>query len=804
MLPISPDTLLQQRYRILNMLGEGGFGRTYLATDRARANVAERTDADEFCEIQEFIPTTQIPSAVTKAKEFFKQQAILLYQLQHPQVPRFWATFEERDRLFLVLDYIEGKTYGQILEERRLESRAFSETEVWQLLLQVVPVLGYIHSKGVIHREISPENIILRSSDRLPVLNDFGVVKEFADRLHANSDASIRSGKPGYAPNEQLTSGQLSPSSDFYALAVTAIVLLTGKDPSALFTGDLMNWDWRKWTQISDGLANVLQRMLNPEPNERYQAAIEIYRDLQALVIPNPEPLAAPTPLADRPSELPTIAVGATQHPPEPKRTQTAITPLNAKSMWEKPLVFIPLGILISLLAGLGSWFAVSNFLHGKSSEQAANTPPKQIDFNNPTIPTDSNPSSSPAATTATDTIQPLLDRAVVKEGTVDATTPIRYKIAATSGQNLDIQLGSIGSSSTDPTKSPLATTGTQSSPSPAATISPLPAIPGAAPTQSPTSTDPKRSTSASIAPITPTQVLMSVLSPTGSPIDAQADRVVGWRGQIPTAGDYTIELRPIAGLSGKAYPYKLSVTQLATLPSTSPSPATDAVTPATSPSPATDAVTPSTGSTPSLGIPVPIGGNGVNSSPTPAAESIIPSVSPTATPIETPKASTSNTGTESPRRTRRRRARRIQSESTPEVRQRRQVDTSSDETTTPRRRRRVTNSSTEETTTPRRRRQVDSSTEETTTPRRRRQVDSSTDETPTPRRRRRRNRVANTETPARSAPATTPKSDNTESTSSPKPEPIEVPSPKPEPIAVPSPRNNSVPSTGDSNNDSN
>ena len=101
------------------MLGEGGFGRTYLATDRARANAAERTEADEFCEIQEFIPTSQIPGAVTKAKEFFKQQAILLYQLQHPQVPRFWATFEEQGRLFLVLDYIEGKTYGQLLEDRR-------------------------------------------------------------------------------------------------------------------------------------------------------------------------------------------------------------------------------------------------------------------------------------------------------------------------------------------------------------------------------------------------------------------------------------------------------------------------------------------------------------------------------------------------------------------------------------------------------------------------------------------------------------------------------------------------------------
>ncbi len=775
MLPIPPDTLLQQRYRILNMLGEGGFGRTYLATDRARANATERTEADEFCEIQEFIPTSQIPGAITKAKEFFKQQAILLYQLQHPQVPRFWATFEEQGRLFLVLDYIQGKTYGQLLEERRSEGRVFSETEVWQFLLQVVPALGYIHSKGVIHRDISPDNIICRSSDRLPVLSDFGVVKEFADKLHANSDTSIRSGKPYYAPSEQLTSGKLYPSSDFYALAVTAIGLLTGKEPSALFVGDRPNWDWRKWTQISDGLADVLHRMLNPDPNERYQAAIEIYRDLQTLVIPTNEPVAAPPPLGD-PAELPAAAVAQTPQPEVPKRTQTAITQIDSKPFWERPQVFIPLGILTSLLAGLGSWLVVGNLLHNKSAEQANNTPPKQIDFNNPTIPTDSSPSNSPTATDPTDTILPVLDREVVKEGTVEATKSIRYKFAATSGQNLDIQLGSSGSSSPSLSGS-VPASGTQSSPSPATTISPLPEIPSAAPTQSPTGK--KSSPTASIAPITPTQVLMSVLSPTGSPIDAQADRVVSWRGQIPTDGEYTIELRPIAGLSGKAYPYKLSVTQLSVLPSTSPtvvpaispsaSPASG--TPSTSPSASPESVIPSTGSTPPLNIPVPNGGssgNGVNS---------LPITSPTASPSDTPTANPSNTNTESPRRTRRRRARRTESEPSPQVRQRKQVDSSSEET--PRRRRRVT----------------DSSTEETVTPRRRRQADSSTEENTTPRRRRRRNRVANNETPK-----STPKSENSESTSSPKPEPIEVPSPSPEPIVVPSPRTNAVPSSGESN----
>ena len=117
--PIVPDTLLQQRYRILNMLGEGEFRRIYLATDSARTATAGHDRTDEYCAIEEFIPTEQFPAAVARAKEFFKQQASLLYQLHHIQVPRFWAIFEEQNRLFLVRDYVEGKTYQQLLEQRR-------------------------------------------------------------------------------------------------------------------------------------------------------------------------------------------------------------------------------------------------------------------------------------------------------------------------------------------------------------------------------------------------------------------------------------------------------------------------------------------------------------------------------------------------------------------------------------------------------------------------------------------------------------------------------------------------------------
>jgi serine/threonine protein kinase len=527
MLQIAPDTLLQQRYRILSSLGAGGFGRTYLATDRSRF--------DEYCAIKELTPSTESTAVVAKAKEFFQQEANLLYQLQHPQIPRFWATFEEEDRLFIVQDYIAGKTYARLVDERRNRGEDFHEAEVWRFLLQVLPVLGYIHSKGVIHRDISPENIILRDSDLLPVLIDFGVVKEFADRLqgHPIGRSNISVGKAGYAPPEQLKKGEAYPSSDLYALAVTAIVLLTGKEPSTLFVNGVMNWDWRNWNQISDGLADVLCRMLSVNPRDRYQSGVDVFQALQSLSIPSSPPpksseLRHPS---DRSEIAPTVAVAPDKKPSVVNRVQTALTNLQLPSIWEKPQVFIPLGILVSLLAGFGSWFGVSQLLHSRSPQVQ---PGKQIDFNNPTIATD----TIPVEPVAPEAIEPSLDRPIIKEGLVTADAPVKYRIVAVAGQSLDIQLMTLSDSGASST-SPSAVKGKGISPTPRSLNS--------------------------------NQVLMSILSSTGAPIDPKADRVISWRGQITVSGEYTIELRPIAGLGTRSFPYKLTVNQIPTIVPTSP-----------------------------------------------------------------------------------------------------------------------------------------------------------------------------------------------------------------------------------------
>ncbi|MEX0269861.1 protein kinase [Leptolyngbyaceae cyanobacterium UHCC 1019] len=278
--------LLGWRYQVLSELGQGGFGRTYLAQDSNRFN--------EPCVLKEFAPQVEGEAALQKAEELFAREAGTLYQLQHPQIPRFRELFraewQGRDRLFLVQDYVEGQTYQEILQTRQPQGQSFSEAEITELLLQLLPVLDYIHTFGVIHRDISPDNLILRQSDRLPVLIDYGGVKQVAARVASISQrvavpvvqpgSITRLGKVGYAPAEQLDHGEVHPHSDLYALAVTSLVLLTGQEPQALFTAKGDRTRWQRSLKLSPSFTNVLTKMLDPYPGRRYQSAPEVMQAL--------------------------------------------------------------------------------------------------------------------------------------------------------------------------------------------------------------------------------------------------------------------------------------------------------------------------------------------------------------------------------------------------------------------------------------------------------------------------------------------------------------------------------------------
>jgi serine/threonine protein kinase len=287
-LSIPVGTVLRQRYMIQQVLGQGGFGRTYLALDQERFN--------EKCVLKEFVVPYQDGTLIEKSKVLFQREASTLYQIQHPQIPRFWASFEDEQRLFLVQDFVNGETYRRLLSDRKQEGQTFSEPEVLHFLNHMLPVLAYIHDRDIVHRDITPENIILQtqgttqfgattldSEAGLPVLIDFGAVKEATSHWPLISTAT-RVGKVGYAPPEQLQTGKVYPNSDLYALAATSLTLLTGKEPQSLVDSQTLTWQWQAYATISAELGRILQKMLSIYPGDRFQSAREVLTELQPLL----------------------------------------------------------------------------------------------------------------------------------------------------------------------------------------------------------------------------------------------------------------------------------------------------------------------------------------------------------------------------------------------------------------------------------------------------------------------------------------------------------------------------------------
>jgi len=285
---LNPGDKLQSRYRILSQLASGGFSRTYLAEDLNRFN--------ERCVLKEFAPQTKKASAMEKAYEMFEREAGALHRLEHPQIPKFHQILRYGNAddgcLFLVQDYIEGITYHQLLNQKLRKKQKFNEQEIEQLLLKVLPILEYIHLEGIIHRDISPENLILERKKQLPILIDFGCIKEVEQKTQlklSNSDSKnlvpligTAIGKAHYAPPEQVIKGIVHPHTDLYALAATAVVLLTGKKPQELRNSVDSRWNWQSFASINPNLELILNKMLEPKPSDRFSSALEVRQMLQA------------------------------------------------------------------------------------------------------------------------------------------------------------------------------------------------------------------------------------------------------------------------------------------------------------------------------------------------------------------------------------------------------------------------------------------------------------------------------------------------------------------------------------------
>ncbi|MDX2273192.1 MAG: protein kinase [Cyanobacteriota bacterium] len=259
--------LINNRYRLISPLGKGGFGITVLAEDT-------HMPSRRSCVIKQLKPASDDPRFYQFAQERFHREAAILEELSrgNEQIPKLHAYFEETGRFYLVQELIEGKT----LQSHIRSDGPMSESQVTEILASILSVLEYVHSKGIIHRDIKPDNVILRLADHKPVLIDFGAVKETM-MDHDDHGQTKVIGTPGYMPIEQGL-GRPVYSSDLYSLGLVAIFMLTGKHPKDLghdpLTGGIT---WQKaLPTISPTLATVINTAIQPHPRDRYSTAQEM------------------------------------------------------------------------------------------------------------------------------------------------------------------------------------------------------------------------------------------------------------------------------------------------------------------------------------------------------------------------------------------------------------------------------------------------------------------------------------------------------------------------------------------------
>ncbi|MGD1807400.1 protein kinase domain-containing protein [Dapis sp. BLCC M126] len=265
--------LLKDRYRPLNLIGQGGFGRTFLAID-------EDKPSKPYCVIKQFFPASQGTNNINKAAELFEKEATRLDQLgKHSQIPELMAHFTQDGRQYLVQEFIPGQNLAQTLEIEK----PYNEEQIRDLLKNLLPVLGFIHYHNVIHRDIKPENIICRqNSDRQLVLVDFGAAKYALGTALLKTGTTI--GTPEYTAPEQ-NRGKAVFASDLYSLGVTCLHLLTKVSPFELFDVGEGAWVWRRYLQnnsVSEKLGYVLDKLVENAVNRRYQSVDEVIKILNA------------------------------------------------------------------------------------------------------------------------------------------------------------------------------------------------------------------------------------------------------------------------------------------------------------------------------------------------------------------------------------------------------------------------------------------------------------------------------------------------------------------------------------------
>ncbi|AUT03409.1 protein kinase [Nostoc sp. CENA543] len=343
-----PGDILRNHYKIVKILGSGGFGDTYLAQDIDLPNHPK-------CVVKHLKPNPD-PKVLEIVRRLFDSEAQVLYRLGNDsdQIPRLFAHFEEQGEFYLVQEFIDGQDLSyEIIPGERL-----TEIAVIKLLQEILEVLAIVHKQNIIHRDIKPQNLMRRRQDGKIVLIDFGAVKEveaMTVNTQGQTSLSVAIGSLGYMPSEQAA-GRPKLSSDVYAVGMLGIQALTGKQPQELprdsTTDEVI---WRNLANVSEKLADMLNKMVSYDFRDRYPSAVEALAAIKSLqqqqrqvtpTVPTPQPQPRQVTPPPKPKLQP-------QQPqaPLPKSTPTKIiTPSWSRRKVIQTVAFAGAGLGLAII----------------------------------------------------------------------------------------------------------------------------------------------------------------------------------------------------------------------------------------------------------------------------------------------------------------------------------------------------------------------------------------------------------------------------------------------------------------------
>ena len=238
-----------------------------------------------------------------------KLQAVL-----HPQVPRLGALLEVPGGIWQLREWVNGRSYADLLQTRRQRQMVFGAGEVLLLLRQVLPALATLHGQELVHGDLTPANLLRRDSDGLPVLIDFGIPA-------AAADAPLPTATAGYAPAEQRQQPP-APWMDLHSLGVLALVLLSGEEPAALMDPQTLAWRWPASVQLDARFRQLLERLISTDPKARYSSAAAVAEDLAQVAMPDS---TGPVSRSDRTEVLVPRAVDPQAVPELPLAAQSTV-----------------------------------------------------------------------------------------------------------------------------------------------------------------------------------------------------------------------------------------------------------------------------------------------------------------------------------------------------------------------------------------------------------------------------------------------------------------------------------------------